>query len=90
MAKAIDKVNDEMVAKGIRVFVGGLQSEAKAKAVRRGISGIASVTDGPYLETNEHVGGFWVLECSSSEEAQEWGSKAAEACQCSVEIRPFH
>lgn len=91
MARAIDEVNDEMVAKGIRIFVGGLRSESLAKSVRRcSEDGSITVTDGPYLETNEHIGGLWVLECASPEEAVEWGRKAAHACRCSVEVRPFY
>lgn len=90
MAQAIDDVNDEMVAKGIRVFVGGLQTETLAKGIRRSPDGTITVTDGPYLETKEHIGGFWVLECASQDEAVEWGRKAAVACRCSVEVRPFH
>jgi hypothetical protein len=91
MARAIDEVNDEMVAKGIRIFVGGLRSEGLAKSVRRNSEdGSLTVTDGPYLETNEHIGGLWVLECATPEEAVEWGRKAADACRCSVEVRPFY
>lgn len=91
MAQAIDDVNDEMVAKGIRVFVGGLRSESMAKSIRRNSQdGSTMVTDGPYLETKEHIGGFWVLECATPEEAVEWGQKAAQACRCSVEVRPFY
>jgi len=48
------------------------------------------VTDGPYLESKEHVGGFWMLECASIDEALAWARKAAVACRASVEVRPFH
>jgi hypothetical protein len=47
------------------------------------------LTDGPYLEAKEHVGGFWVLEAANLEEALEWGRKAAAACRAPVEVRPF-
>jgi hypothetical protein len=47
------------------------------------------VTDGPYLETTEHVGGFWVLEISEAAEALVWGRKAVIACRAPVEMRPF-
>jgi hypothetical protein len=90
MHRAIDDLNDEMVAKGIRIFVGGLHRAASAKSVRRHPNGGWSVTDGPYLETKEHVGGFWVLEAADMEEAMEWGRKAAVACQAPVEVRQFH
>jgi hypothetical protein len=89
MTQAIDDLNDEMVAAGIRIFVGGLTPAAGAKALRsRG--GKIVVTDGPYLETKEHIGGFWVLQCADMEEATEWGRKAAIACRAPVEVREFH
>jgi len=87
---AIDVLNEEMVAAGIRVFVGGLQPPDRAKSLRRQPDGTVSVTDGPYLKTTEHVGGFWVLEVASMDEAMAWGRKAAIACRTSVEVRPFH
>ena len=48
------------------------------------------ITDGPYVETKEHVGGFWVLEAADLDEALEWGRKAVVACRAPVEVRPFH
>jgi hypothetical protein len=61
MGRAIDVLNEEMIAAGIRVFVGGLHPANKAKSLRAQ-PGKAVITDGPYLETKEHMGGFWVLE----------------------------
>jgi hypothetical protein len=89
-ARDIDALNDEMVAAGVRVYVGGLQSEASARSLRPQADGSVLVTDGPYLETKEIVGGLWVLECADLEEALEWGRKAATACRVPVEVRPFH
>ena len=48
------------------------------------------ITDGPYLEAKEHIGGFWVLEAADLDEALEWGRKAAVACRAPVEVRPFN
>src|SRR6478609_1988729 len=76
MDLAIDVLNEEMVAAGIRVFVGGLQPAGTAKSLRRQPDGKVSITDGPYLATTEHVGGFWVLEAANMDEALEWGRKA--------------
>lgn len=90
MDRDIDVLNDEMVAAGVRIFVGGLQSASRAKSVRAEPGGKLSVTDGPYLETKEHIGGFWVLEAADMEEALAWGRKAAVACRAPVEVRPFH
>lgn len=90
MGRGIDALNDEMVAAGIRVFVGGLRPIADAKSLRRQPNEDVLMADGPYLKTSEHVGGFWVLEVATLEEALEWGRKAAVACRASVEVRPFH
>ena len=86
----IDALNQEMVAAGVRVFVGGLRPVQAAVSIRRRPEGGVLVTDGPYVETKEHIGGFWVLEAKSLEEAVEWGRKAAIACRAPVEVRPFH
>lgn len=90
MHRDIDVLNDEMVAAGIRVFVGGLHLARQAKSLREQPGGEVLITDGPYLETREHVGGFWVLECADLDEAVAWGRKATVACRVPVEVRPFH
>jgi len=90
MARAIDALNDEMVAAGARVFVGGLRPTSSAKSLRVLANGEVIITEGPYLGATEYVGGFWVLETASLDEALNWGRKAAIACRASVEVRPFH
>ena len=90
MTHDIDVLNDEMVAAGVRLFVGGLHSVGRAKTLRSRADGTVEIVDGPYLETKEHVGGFWVLTANSLDEAVEWGRKAAIACRAPVEVRPFH
>jgi hypothetical protein len=90
MSRAIDTLNEEMTAAGVRVFVGGLQPATRAKSLRAQPEGRVLVTDGPYLETKEHVGGFWVLEAADLDEALAWGRKAVIACRAPVEVRPFH
>ncbi|MEW5757316.1 MAG: YciI family protein [Pseudomonadota bacterium] len=90
MSRDIDVLNDEMKAAGVRIFVGGLHSASSAKSLRRQPDGKVVITDGPYLETAEHVGGFWVLEAADLDEALAWGRKAAVACRAPVEVRPFH
>lgn len=90
MSRDIDALNDEMVAAGVRIFVGGLQPACRAKSLRAQPGGEVLVTDGPYIEAREHVGGFWVLEAASLDEALAWGRKAAIACRAPVEVRPFH
>ena len=90
MSRDIDELNDDMVAAGVRTFVGGLYPALRAKSLRAQSGGKVLITDGPYLETREHVGGFWVLECSDLEAALAWGRKAVVACRAPVEVRPFH
>jgi hypothetical protein len=90
MHRDIDSLNDEMVAAGVRVFVGGLHPVSSAKSLRAQPAGGVLITDGPFLQTNEHVGGFWVLEAATLDDALEWGRKAVAACRAPVEVRPFH
>ena len=90
MSRDIDALNDEMKAAGIRVFVGGLCPASSAKSLRTKPNGQVLITDGPYLETTEHIGGFWVLEATDLDEALTWGRKAAAACRVPVEVRPFN
>jgi hypothetical protein len=90
MSRDIDAVNDEMKAAGVRIFVGGLQPPRTAKSLRLQSSGKVRITDGPYTESKEHIGGFWVVEAVDLDEALEWGRKAAVACRAPVEVRPFH
>lgn len=59
---------------------------SRATLLRAPSDGEVLITDGPYLKTREHVGGFWVLE--AAEFAR--GRKAAVACRAPVEVRPFH
>jgi hypothetical protein len=90
MSRDIDALNDEMRAAGVRTFVGGLQPPSSARSQRVRSDGEVLVTEGPYLETGEHMGGLWVLEVADLDEALEWGRKAAAACRAPVEVRPFH
>ncbi len=90
MSHDIDVLNDEMVAAGVRIFVGGLYPASSAKSLRSKPDGEVLLTDGPYLKTNEHVGGIWVLECANLDEAAGVGSQAVVACRAPVEVRQFH
>lgn len=89
MHRDIDALNDEMVAAGVRLFVGGLRPVGEVRSLRAEPGGEALVTDGPYLETREHVGGFWVLRAANLDDALAWGRKAVIACRAPVEVRPF-
>lgn len=90
LRQGIDRLNREMVAAGVRVFVGGLASPEKAKSLHHQKDGQILPGDGVYLKASHHVGGFWVLACADDVSAWAWGRKAAEACRASVEVRPFN
>ena len=85
----IGALNKEMIAAGVRLFAGGLRPETKAKSLRAQPNGQVLITDGPYLEAKEHVGGFWILEVADMDEALAWGRKAVVACRAPVEVRRF-
>jgi hypothetical protein len=86
----IDELNLEMIAAGVRDFAGGLCEIKGAKSLTAQPDGQVLVTDGPYLETKEYIGGFWILDCASMDDAVEWGRKAVIACRTPVEVRQFH
>jgi len=89
MMRDIDVLNEEMAAAGARFFAGGLAAAGTAKSLRAQPGGKVLVTDGPYLETKEHIGGFWILEAPDMDKALEWGGKAVFACRAPVEVRAF-
>lgn len=90
MRHDIDALNDEMVAAGVRVFVGGLHPVARAIALVPQPDGGVLATNGAYLKAPESIGGLWVLETPNLDEAVRWGRKAALACRAAVEVREFH
>ena len=81
--------NDELNAAGAWVFGGGLQPASSATVLRSATGGDVSMTDGPYAESKEQMGGFWVIEAADLDAALEWARKAATACEGPVELRPF-
>jgi hypothetical protein len=89
MSRDIDALNEEMIAAGVRTFAGGLSPASAAKSLRAQPDRKVLITDGPYLETKEHIGGFWILEAANLDEALAWGRKAAVACRAPVEVREF-
>ena len=84
VVKASMAVVEEARAAGVWVFGGGLESQRASVVATDG-----TVTDGPYPETKEVIGGFSVLELPSREVALEWAAKIAAACRCSQEVREF-
>ena len=84
MIEEIHALNREMIAAGVRKFACGLGA---TRTLRPQPNGELLVTDGPYLETKEHVGGFWILETADLDEAIAWARKGAKACRFGVEVR---
>ena len=76
MIRDIGALNKEMDAADARFFAGGLEPAAKAKSLRKQPGGEVVITDGPYLEAKEHIGGFWILDCGDMDEALAWARKA--------------
>ena len=84
----VEAVNEEMQAAGAWVFGNGL-SPASSATVLRATGTEVSMIDGPYAETKEQMGGFWIIEAADLDAALGWGRKAAIACEAPVEVRPF-
>jgi len=85
--RAISDLNDELEAAGARLMACGLSPASQAKSVRGQPNGDVLITDGPYLETKEHIGGFWILEAADMDEALAWARKAAFNPQSRGEVR---
>ena len=90
--EAIHALNRELVAAGVRKFACGIAPPGQAKTLRVQGRGQVLVTDGPYTETKEHIGGFWILEAADMDEALAWARKGALVCGTSGEVREllFH
>ena len=84
----VDRVNAELRSAGVWVFGGGLMPADSATVVRVD-SGATTLTDGPFAETKEQLGGFWVIRSADLDEALVWAEKCAQACMNPVEVRPF-
>ncbi|HVM07502.1 MAG TPA: YciI family protein [Acidimicrobiales bacterium] len=88
MFKAVDEFNQEVQAAGRWVFAGGLLPADIATVVRVE-NGETITTDGPFAESKEHIGGFWVIKANDLDDALAWAAKGSAACQGPVEVRPF-
>ncbi|MGI9018101.1 MAG: YciI family protein [Euzebya sp.] len=84
----VDKFNAELQAEGAWVFAGGLHSPSTATVVRVQ-DGEVLTTDGPFAETKEFLGGFWVIGATDLDAALELSARASAACKAPVEVRPF-
>jgi hypothetical protein len=87
--KDVDALHQEMQEAGVWVFGGGLHPPATATTLRpRGTE--VMLTDGPFVEGKEHVGGFSVIDVADLDAALEWGRKLVRATTIPIEVRPFY
>jgi hypothetical protein len=85
--EAVNALADELTAAGGLVFGGGLNHETPT--VVRSIDGEIVATDGPFAETKEHLGGFWIIEVDDLDAAREWAAKLTVACRRPIEVSTF-
>ncbi len=88
MYKAVDDFNEKVRGAGAWVFAGGLEPIEAATTVDATQSE-PIVTDGPFAESKEYLGGFWVIEAPDLDAALTWAKEGSAACQGKVEVRPF-
>ena len=88
MYKQVDVFNQEIQAEGAWVFAGGLEPATTATVVRN-TDGKVVTTDGPFAETKEQLGGFWVVEAPDLDAALAIAARGSAACEAPVEVRPF-
>jgi hypothetical protein len=86
---AVGEFNAELQAARAWVFAGGLHPPHTATVVRSSEQGDVVMTDGPFVEGKEHIGGVWVIEAVDLDAALAWAAKATAACRQPVEVRPF-
>ena len=84
----VDRFNTELQQAGVWVFAGGLMPRETSTTVDN-TGAEAIVTDGPFAETKEWLGGFWIIEAPDLDAALAWARKGSAACQGPVEVRPF-
>jgi hypothetical protein len=80
--------NEELRESGSWVFAGGLHPPSTATVVD-GTAGEVVTTDGPFSESKEQIGGFWVIEAPDLDAALEIAARGSRACRGKVEVRPF-
>ena len=85
---AIDVFNDRLQAEGYWVFAGGLNAPSTATVIDNR-DGAAMVSDGPFVETKEHVAGFWIIEAPDLDVALKLAADGSKACNRKIEVRPF-
>ncbi|WHT22410.1 YciI family protein [Crossiella sp. CA-258035] len=87
--KRLDAVNADMIASGARVFAAGLFPPSTATVIRANGDEVL-MTDGPFTEGKEHIGGFTVIQVEDLDAALHWGRRLAEAIGLPIEVRPMY
>ena len=86
---AVDRVNKKMKDEGAWVFAGGLHTPDTATVVDASKGGDVLTVDGPFAESKEQLGGFWVITAPDLDAALKWAAEGSAACGGPVEVRPF-
>jgi hypothetical protein len=86
---AIDVFNERLRANGHWVFAGGLAAPDTATVVDGRGDGEAAFTDGPFVESKEYVGGFWIVKAPHLDVALRLAAEGSKHCNRKVELRPF-
>jgi len=87
--REVDALNQDMKAAGVWVFSAGLHPPSTATVVRLERDGDLLVTDGPYVEGKEHIGGFLVIKAPDLDAALEWARRTARIITLPIEVRPL-
>ena len=85
---AVDDINRQAMEDGSFVFAGGLHDQSMTTVIDPR-SGAPVLSDGPFVESREYMGGFWVIDVADGDAALEWSKRAALACREILEVRPF-
>jgi hypothetical protein len=88
MYRDVDVFNNKLMEAGAWVFGGGLHTPDTSTVVSS-VDGETLITDGPFPEAKEQIGGFWIIEAPDLDDALAWASEATVACRGPVEVRPF-
>jgi hypothetical protein len=86
--EAVDRFNQRAMDAGVWVFAGGLMPIESATTVDS-TGAETVVSDGPFAESKEWLGGFWIFELPDLDAALEWAAEGSKACAGKVEVRPF-
>jgi hypothetical protein len=87
--EAVDAFNTALQEAGAWVFAGGLEPRESSSVVDATGPDAPIVTDGPFSESKEYLGGFWIIEAADLAAAQDWAAKGSKACAGKVEVRPL-